>query len=131
MVASAHDVARYNNIRFRLNVVTSRKLRCPSVTQIQDLTTFAALLVLRLSEWNSCPLTGRIFVKFKCWGYLLTSFGHVLGIIIYFQLRTATFKAYCAIWVRRFNFRHQASSRVSPSESTQRRKVELWTRNVR
>jgi len=52
-------------------------------------------------------------------------------IIIIFQLHTAAFKAYCAIWVRRSNFRHQASPRVSPRESTQRRKVELWARNVR
>ena len=29
------------------------------------------------------------------------------------------------------NFRHQASPRMSPRESTQRRKVELWARNVR
>jgi len=49
----------------------------------------------------------------------------------YFQLCTAAFKAYCAIWVRRSNFRHKASSRVSPRESTQRRKMELWARNVR
>jgi hypothetical protein len=49
----------------------------------------------------------------------------------FFQLRTSAFKAYCAIWVRRFNFRHQASPRVSPRESTQRLKVELWARNVR
>jgi len=41
------------------------------------------------------------------------------------------FKAYCTIWVRRSNFCHQASPRVSPRESTQRRKVELWARNVR
>jgi hypothetical protein len=34
-------------------------------------------------------------------------------------------------WVRRYNFRHQASPRASPRESTQRRKVELWARNVR
>ena len=40
-------------------------------------------------------------------------------------------KAYCAIWVRRSNFRHKASPRVSPCESTQRRKVELWARIVR
>jgi len=52
-------------------------------------------------------------------------------IYYYFQLRTTAFKAYCAIWVRRFNFRHQASPRVSPRESTQRRRVELWVRNVR
>ena len=49
----------------------------------------------------------------------------------FFQLRTAAFKTYCAIWVRRSNFRHQASARVSPCETTQRRKVELWERNVR
>jgi hypothetical protein len=48
----------------------------------------------------------------------------------YFQLRTAAFKAYCAIWVRRSNFRHQVSPRVSPRENAQRRKVELWARNV-
>ena len=35
------------------------------------------------------------------------------------------------IWVRRSNFRHKASPRVSPCESTQRRNVELWARNVR
>jgi hypothetical protein len=51
--------------------------------------------------------------------------------IIIFNLRTAAFKAYCAIWVRRSKFRHQASPRVSPSESTQRQKVKLWARNVR
>ena len=49
---------------------------------------------------------------------------------LFIQLRTAAFKAYCAIWVRRSNFRHQASPRVSLRESTQRRKVELWARNV-
>jgi len=32
----------------------------------------------------------------------------------YFQLCTAAFKAYCAIWVRRSNFRHQVSPRMSP-----------------
>jgi len=46
----------------------------------------------------------------------------------YFQLHTAAFKAYCAIWVRRSNFRHQASPRVSPRETTHRRLVELWAR---
>ena len=52
-------------------------------------------------------------------------------IIIIFNLRTAAFKVYCAIWVRRSNFRHQASPSLSPCESTQRRKVKLWARNVR
>jgi len=53
------------------------------------------------------------------------------NLLLFFNLRTAAFKAYCAIWVRRSNFCHQASPRVSPHESTQRRKVELWARNVR
>jgi hypothetical protein len=48
-----------------------------------------------------------------------------------FNYALQPFKAYYAIWVRRFNFRHQASQRVSLRESTQRRKVELWARNVR
>ena len=48
-----------------------------------------------------------------------------------FNYALQPFKAYCAIWDRRSNFRHQASARVSPRESTQRRKVELWVRNVR
>jgi len=39
------------------------------------------------------------------------------------------FKANCAIWLRSSNFRHQVSPRVSPRDSTQRRKVELWERN--
>jgi hypothetical protein len=55
----------------------------------------------------------------------------IINIIIIIQLRTAAFKAYYAIWFRRSNFRHQASPRVSPRESTQRRKEELWARNVR
>jgi len=48
-----------------------------------------------------------------------------------FKYALQPFKAYCAIWVRRSKFRHRASPRVSPRESTQRRKVELWARNVR
>jgi hypothetical protein len=55
----------------------------------------------------------------------------IIIIIIIINLRSADFKAYCAVWVRRSNFRHQKSPRVSPRESTQRRKMELWARNVR
>ena len=52
-------------------------------------------------------------------------------VMFIFNYALQPFKAYCAIWVRRSNFRHQASPRVSPRESTQPRKVELWARNVR
>jgi len=44
---------------------------------------------------------------------------------------TYALQPYCAIWVRRSNFCHKASPRVSSRESTQRRKEELWARNVR
>ena len=54
----------------------------------------------------------------------------IIIIIIIINLRTAAFKAYCAIRVRHSNFRHQAPPRVSPHKSTQRRKVELWARNI-
>jgi hypothetical protein len=47
-----------------------------------------------------------------------------------FNYAQQPFKSYCATWVRRSNFRHQVSPRVSPRENTQRRKVELWARNV-
>jgi len=63
--------------------------------------------------------------------YSETKDGTVELLKFIFNLRTAAFKTYCAIWVRRSNFHHQASPRVSPRESTQRRKVELWARNAR
>jgi len=53
-----------------------------------------------------------------------TSGEHLFIYLYYYALQLL--KAYCAIWVRRSNVRHQASPRVSPHESTQRRKVELW-----
>jgi len=56
---------------------------------------------------------------------------YTYGIIIIFNLHTTAFKDYCAIWVRRSNLRRQASPRMSPRERIQRRKVELWARNVR
>jgi len=61
---------------------------------------------------------------------LLLSILILIIIIINFILRTAALMAYCAIWVRRSNFCHQASPCVSPRESTQLRKVGLWARNV-
>jgi len=48
-----------------------------------------------------------------------------------FNYALQPFKVYCAIWVRRSDFPHQASPRVSPRQSTQRRKMELWVRDVR
>jgi hypothetical protein len=55
---------------------------------------------------------------------LVVLYGYVM--FPYYALQP---EAYCAIWVRRSNFR-RASPRVSPRASPQRRKVELWARNV-
>jgi len=63
----------------------------------------------------------------------VTYFGMQIStnIIIIFNYALQPFKAYCAIWVRRSNFRHQVPPCMSPRKSAQRRKVELWGRNVR
>jgi len=84
--------------------------------------TFLQLVRIEYKVNGTEFLNISIFMFLRC---------HIIIIIIIFNLRTAAFKAYCAIWVRSSNFRYQASPRVSPRESTQRRKVELWARNVR
>jgi len=48
-----------------------------------------------------------------------------------FNYALQPFEAHCAIWFRHSIIRHQASRQVSPRESTQRWKVELWARNFR
>jgi len=68
-------------------------------------------------------------LKKKCIGHKICGF--IFLTIFFFNLRTAAFRPYCAIWFIRSNFRHQASPRVSPRENTRWRKVELWARNVR
>jgi len=65
--------------------------------------------------------TVYIFTHVSVWALFMFIFNYALQ----------PFKAYCAIWVRRSNFRHQTSPCVSPRESTQRWKVELWARNAR
>jgi hypothetical protein len=63
-----------------------------------------------------------------CTAQLVFGRSFVLACLLSFSSTHCSLKAYCAILVRRSNFRHQASPRVSPRESTQRRKVELWAR---
>jgi hypothetical protein len=69
----------------------------------------------------------RTFIDVEIWNHIKYYYYYYY----YFNLRTAAFKAYFAIWIRRSNFRHQASPRLSPRKSTKRRKVELWARNFR
>jgi len=65
-------------------------------------------------------------------GDMVVTEGDCVLFVCFFVYTTThcSLKAYCASLVRRSNFRHQASPRVSQRESTQR-KVELWARNVR
>jgi hypothetical protein len=74
-----------------------------------------------LSRRQQCALKMTLFLSDRIVQTYLFIFNYALQ----------SFKSYCAIWVRRSNFRHQASPRMSPRESTQRRKVDLWARNVR
>jgi hypothetical protein len=62
---------------------------------------------------------------------MLSTKEYIYGYFFIFIYALQPFKAYCAIWVRSSNFLHQASPRLSPGESTQRRNLELWARNVR
>jgi hypothetical protein len=71
----------------------------------------------------------RKFICIKVTGKILVLHERVTVYCLYHT--HCSLKAYCAILVRRSNFRHQASPLVSPRESTQRRKAELWARNVR
>ena len=88
---------------------------------------------------------GQVLVMFSCGqdneisgfqkrkgltGPATSSVWNKLSYVIVYTTTHCSLKTYCAILVRRSNFRHQASPRVSPCESTQRRKVELWARNV-
>ena len=86
---------------------------------------------LNKSDWFG-PQLQKINAKFleNAWDSSLEITSQMRK-VFFFNYALQPFKAYCVIWVGRFNFRHQASPRVSQRESTQRRKVELWARNVR
>jgi hypothetical protein len=75
-------------------------------------------------NWRGPIISDRMTVKYssECPGF---TEGYTCY-YYFFNYALQPFKAYCANWVRRSNLRHQAS----PRESTQRRKVELWARNV-
>ena len=71
----------------------------------------------------------RVYIYIYIYIYIYSN--NLIICIIIFNYTLQPFKAYCAIWFRRSNVHHQASPRESPRQSTQRRKVELWARNVR
>jgi hypothetical protein len=82
---------------------------------------------------RACMKTGEVHTRLW-WGKLRVK-DHLESLDVDWKIVYTTthcsLKAYCAILVRRSNFRHQTSPRVSSRESTQRRKVEPWMRNVR
>jgi len=58
----------------------------------------------------------KIYIKTAptCFGVITNIRERIIyELCLFIQLRTAAFKAYCAIWVRRSNFHHQASPRVT------------------
>ena len=79
----------------------------------------------RSTQKNSAPLLNALVPVFLRGGP--TS---IRARLFVYTTTHCSLKAYCAILVRCSNFRHQASPRVSPRESTQRQKVELWAKNV-
>jgi len=88
--------------------------------------TFHRISLLRLIQ-TDMQIPGK-----SCWATEIKRFprnNHIFYLFSTYALQL--FKAYCAIRVRRSIFRHQASPRVSPRESIQRRKVELLARNIR
>jgi len=61
----------------------------------------------------------KIYIKTAptCFGVITNIRERIIyELCLFIQLRTAAFKAYCAIWVRRSNFHHQASPRVTTWE---------------
>jgi hypothetical protein len=76
----------------------------------------------------STPLCWNTFSRISCNFNGPVHSLHLLQQQLVCTTTHCSLKAYCAILVRRSNFRYQASPRVSPRESTQRRKVELWAR---
>jgi len=81
--------------------------------------------IMKLVAWICKDLKRRKIMTASIYTELYYTF------IFIFNYLLQLFKAYCAIWVRCSNFRHQASPCVFPRESTQRRKLEVWARNVR
>jgi len=81
-------------------------------------------LVLSSKENPDAWGSSKYQVQTKRKKYLRISNTKIHGFV--YTTTHCSLKAYCAILAIRSNFRHQASPRVSPRESTQRRKVELW-----
>ena len=126
-----HARRRYQEMPYDCGASVAKYLLC----------LFNFLFFVSMLSLDTCIIV-LSFSRHNLITYLLTPWSRVLlekltsklcsmSLLLLFSTTHAAFKAYCAIWVRCSNFRHQASPRVSPCESTQRRKVELWARNVR
>jgi hypothetical protein len=88
---------------------------------------YSTSLKADVSLFVTNPYKCRMLLKFQ-----MRQIRGMLNVFLFvFTITHCSLKAYFAILVRRSNFCHQASLRVSPRESTQRRKMELWARNVR
>jgi hypothetical protein len=89
-----------NNLRVVVTLSTTNSTRI-AVGQ----RAFIINMIIRILIF-CCPRECRVR------GVNLAAHLHLVSrLLFFFNLRTAAFKAYCAIWLRRSNFRHQASPR--------------------
>ena len=112
-------VSPYHKTILIVGMVTLRFARFPIHAVTLNITIF----------WGVTPCS--LVNIWRCSEELISSIARLPLFLFVYTTTHCSLKAYCAIWVRRSNFRHQTSPRVSPRESTQRRKMELWARNVR
>ena len=114
----AYSITRLSlYLRFRCYKILKVMYTTTGTVQIIERKLIVSLYrLLRLTYSCSCPIILDIAC---CVEYTDVNTKHV-----YVHATThRSLKAYCAILVRRSKFRYQASPRVSPRESTQRRKV--------
>jgi hypothetical protein len=101
---------------------TSVRLRKPSVNCFSQILQANVTVIRKIKPWfiPSTYFTICFLVTNMKFSVILIEM-----FMFIFNYALQPFKAYCAILVRRSNFRHQTSPRVSPRESTQRWEVEL------
>jgi hypothetical protein len=83
--------------------------------------------------WNKLSEDFSLFQNFMkhMMNYICLNVQLMFMFVFVFSYALQPFKAYCASWIRHANFCHQASPCLSPRESTQWQKVQLWARSVR
>jgi hypothetical protein len=85
---------------------------------------------MTLKTWRFLALSTEILQTYEAYTAII-GLPEVAVFIIIFSYALQSLRLIVRSRLDVPTFNHQASPRVSPRESTQRRKVELWARNVR